>query len=140
MKILKNTDRVSVKIDTVTLKLSPLTFQQKSEVQGFMMEATKGNTQAGLEGARLAVKYSVKDMLGVTDIDGEKYNLELGEDGCLTDECCADLTNSEMSEKLMITCCSIMTGMKQEIMDPITKKKLEGVTVLKNSKRVKKKK
>ena len=140
MKILRATDRISVKIDDVTLKLSPLNFAQKSEVQGLMIEAAKGNTQAGLEGAKLAVQYSVKGISGIETFEGEEYTLEFDEgDTGLSESCVNDLVNSEMSEKLMVTCCSLLTGIKKEIIDPITKKKLQGVTILKNSKRVQKK-
>ena len=139
MKILRTTDRITVKIDDVTLKLAPMNFEQKSEVQGLMMEASKGNTQAGIVGAKLAVKYSVKDMKGIETVDGDEYSLNF-ENDILTEECVNDLINSEMNERLMITCCSLLQGIKQDIINPVTQKPLEGVTLLKNVKRAKKKK
>lgn len=137
MKIFKTTDRLKVKIDGVTVYLAPLNFEQKSEVQGLMVKASKGDTQSGLAGARLAVKYSLKKVDGVEDFDGNKYELEL-EDNVITDDCLQDIINSTMSEKLQITACTILTGIPSKIIDPITKLPLKGVSILKNSKRVQK--
>jgi len=139
MKIFRSTDRLEVKIDDVTVFLAPLTFEQKSEVHGLMLKASEGDTQAGLLGARLAVKYAVKDIKGVEDYEGNTYKLDL-KDNVLSEECLQDLVNSEISEKLQITSCTLLTGIPTKILDPITNLPIEGVKIIKNSKRVQKKK
>ena len=131
MRIYKAKDRIKIKVDKVTISISPLSYDQKVEVQDFMLKATTGDIKSGMEGARLAIKYAVKTIKGVTNADGSEYSLEL-ENNSLTDECVEDLTNSEMNNKLTIICCSLLGGITKEFIDPTTKKKLEGVSVLKN--------
>lgn len=139
MKIFKSSDEISIKIDDVVVKVSPLTYEHKLEVQDYMLDAAKGDFKAGMEGAKLAIKYAVKGMSGVELADGTPYELEFENDG-LSNECIGDLINSEMSNKLTIICCSLLTGIASNFIDPNTGKKLEGVSIVKNSKRAQKKK
>jgi len=138
MKIYRTTDRISVKIDDVTIKLAPLTLLQKSEIQTYLAEASKGKGQSGLQGAMLAVKYSLKDIKGVEDQDGNPYELKFDGD-VLADECVEELLNSEISDKMMITCSTLAVSIRDTIINPITNKPLEGVKILKNAKRGQKK-
>lgn len=131
MKIYKPSDRIAIKIDDVTVKVSPLTYEQKSEVQEYMLGAANGDFKAGMDGAKLAIKYAIKGIKGVTLADGSKYELEMDND-VLSEECVGDLINSEINSKLTIICCGLLTGVNKNFVDPNTGKKLEGVSIAKN--------
>jgi len=139
MKIYRKTDKISIDIDDVTIKVSPLTYEHKVIVQDQMLQAATGDVKAGLEGAKLAIKYSLKELSGAELADGTPYELEL-ENGVLSDDCVEDLTNSGMNTKLTLVCISLLTGIRDEFTDPQTGKKLAGVAFTKNSKRAQKKK
>ena len=138
MKIYKATDKIGIKIDTVTVEVSPLNYDQKVEVQDYMLEAAKGDVKAGMAGAKLAIKYAVKGLKGVENSDGSEYKLDT-ENGILTDDGVEELANSEMSTKLMIVCCSLLNGITTDFRDPQSGAKLEGVALIKNYKRTLKK-
>lgn len=139
MKIYRATDKIEIKIDDVTIEISPLSYEHKTEVQDYMLDAAKGDVKAGMAGAKLAIKYAVKGINGVEYADGSKYELDM-ENNILTESGVEELVNSEMSTKLMVVCCSLLNGITSDFKDPNTGEQLKGVSLVKNSKRAQKKK
>jgi hypothetical protein len=130
-RIYKCSDRIPVKIDSVLFKISPLTFEQKAEIQHYMLGFTTGDIRAATKGTALAVKYAVKDVKGLQDSKGKSYKLEF--DGeVLSDNCVSDLMNVAMSNKLTIVCASMVGGMPDKFTDG-EGKKLEGVEIVEDS-------
>lgn len=127
------TDKIKIKIHDVTVSVSPLSFAHKGEIQSLMMEAAKGDVKAGLEGTKLCIKYAVKSIEGVEDIDGNKYELEK-ENGFITDDCVEELLNSEMSAEISLSCIALLNNIPTQILDPTTNKPLKGVKVLRSGK------
>lgn len=125
-RIYRTTDRIPVKVDTLTVTISPLSFDQKTELQSIMMQATKDPLFA-VRGARLAIKYAVKDVQGLEDADGP-YKVTLGEDGNLTDACVDDLLNTEENPKLITLCSTLIAGVPKQVIDPMTKKPMDGIS------------
>jgi hypothetical protein len=123
MKIYSLNDRITVKVGELTFKLAPLSYKQKIEIQNIFKESKDA------EGSILCLKYSVKDVEGIETLNGEKYNLSFDESG-LTDTCLNDLLNIELSPKLMIACATLVNGIPQEIVHPVTGKPLEGVKII----------
>lgn len=107
-KIYKCTDRIKVKIEDVTVTLSPLSLDQKIEVQSLMSKGVaKQDQQLLTEGVVTIVKYAVKAVDGIEDQDGNKYKLEF-ENGMLTRECVSDLFNMDIQEKLIEACTKLL--------------------------------
>ena len=131
MKIFRITDELKIKIDDVVVTVSPLTYEQKTEVQSYMIEAVKGDIKSGMLGAKLAIKYSVKGISGAELIDGTEYQVKK-ENGILTDETVDELVNSELSEKLSVVFCSLLSKISDKILDPRDGKPLKGVSFVKN--------
>jgi hypothetical protein len=125
VKLYKTTDRVSVKIDELEFKISPLTFEQKANIQS---ELISGDPIGIVKGARLAIKYSVKGVSGIVDANDQAYELAF-ENGELTDECVDDLLNVDQESKLSLVCTSLLNGIPKDIIDPQTNKKIKGVTI-----------
>lgn len=134
-KIYKTSDKISVKIDDICVKISPLTFEQKCEIQALLVE---GNPMSVVKAATSAVKYAVKGLDGVENPDGSKYDLEF-ENGTLTDSCVDDLLNIDQDDKLSLVCTSLLNGIPKDFIDPQTGKKVPGIKIERGELPVKKK-
>lgn len=141
MKIYKLTDRLKVKINDVEVALAPLTYAQKSEIQSYMMKAAKGDIDAGMAGARLAISYSLKDVKGIENCDGSEYKLDM-ENNVISNDCMEELLNSEMSNELTLIAVQMLVGIPKVFVNPNDGKELVGVQIVnpKKAKTAKKKK
>lgn len=121
MKLFKTTDIVDVKIGELVFGISPLTFDQKSEIQEL---AISNKMSDGLKAAKLAVKYGIKRVDGIDDFQVEK------EDGVLSDSSVDDLLNLPMTDTIAFACLNLIKAFPSEFIDPNTGLKLEGVEIL----------
>lgn len=134
VKIYKTTDRLSVKIDSLKFKLAPLSFDQKAEIQSYLIS---GEAMAVVKAAKLAIKYSVKDIQGVENLDGSPYELEM-ENGSVSDSCIDDLLNIDQDGKLSLVCTSMLQGIPTDFVDPQSGEKVKGISIERPSSRKKK--
>lgn len=132
--IYRTSDRIKVKIGEITVKLSPLSYMQKNEVQTHL---TSKNVDGLLKGAACAVKYAVKDIQGVQDSDGREYELEFEGDS-LSEDCLNDLFNFHESQNLTTICMTLLDGIPKQFMDLQTGKPIKGVSIVKDGKSGKK--
>lgn len=122
MIVYKTTDRIPLKFGEIKVWISPLSFEQKTNI----LAATK--MKSGVEVSDpskqtfLSLKYGVKEIEGLKNPDGSDYRLELDENGVLTDECLSDLIDLEYFPKLSEICIKLINGVKA--LD-----KIEGVEV-----------
>lgn len=133
MIIYRKSDRVSVEIEGIEFKLSPLTFQEKSELQQHMIKAVRGDMDEAMISVRKSIKYCLKDMKGVFYIDesGDKREYHLGfEDNVLSDDCIDDLLNMPISAKLNSVCAAMLHGVPEEILGE-DGKPVEGIKIKK---------
>lgn len=130
-KLISVNEKIPVVIDDITIYISPLTYMEKMELQGYMMKAVEGDLSMAMQGAAKAIKFSVKGIEGVTNSKGKKYNLEFEENGKhLTDTCIDDLLNLPQNNKLIVTCSALLEGLPLEgIKNPTTGEMIEGITV-----------
>lgn len=124
MKIRKTTDKVSVKINDLVFKISPLTFDQKCSVQTLL---ASGGAASILKASKLAIKYAVKDVEGLQNQDGSKYEVKFDEEG-LSDETIDDLSNTEINDNLNYICITLLNGMPKRFEHPVTRQPLPGVS------------
>lgn len=125
-KIYRTTDVIPVKVDSLVVGISPLTFEQKMQVQS---QVLKGGTDAAMRGAKLALQSAIKSIKGLEDASGKAYEIDI-KDGKLTDECWEDLQNIEETPKLITVCLALINGVPKEFVDPETKKKIPGVSFI----------
>lgn len=124
MKIFKTTDKIPFSIGDVKIWISPMSFGHKVEIQS--TTKLKGGVEVsdGFKVALLTLKYSVKEIEGVSNADGTPYQLEFEEDGkSLTDDCVNELFQLEHSPKVIRACNSFHEAQTNEAI-----KGLEGVT------------
>jgi hypothetical protein len=117
MKIYRVTDKIPIKIDTLEFKISPLQHIQKTNIQRQILKAEQGDPMALMLAARLAVKYAVKEVTGITDQEDKDYLLEF-ENGELTDSCVDDLLNVDQDQKLSLVCMNLIQGIPKVPLDP----------------------
>lgn len=133
MIIYRKSDRVSVSIDGIEIKVSPLSHQQKTILQGHMMKAVGGDMEAAMISVRQSIKYSLKDLKGVFYIDDSgdqrEYQLEF-ENGELTDECIDEVLNMPISGKLNSVCAALLQGVPDKVLDN-KGKEIEGIKIKK---------
>ena len=124
-KIQRLSDRIKLTIAEVVFTIAPLNFMQKQE----LAECTK--MQGGeevfdlLKAQVMYIKYALKDIEGVEDYNGKKYELEFENDQ-LTDNCVSEILCLEEKEKLTIAAWQLLNGISG-LKDPVTGKELEGV-------------
>lgn len=134
MMIYKTSDKISVEIDGIELKISPLSHSQKTELQGHMMKAVGGDMAAAMDSVRLSISYCLKDIKGVKyqDDEGEIRDYQLSfENGKLTDECLDDMLNMPISGKLNSVCAAMLAGVPDKILDE-NGKEVEGIKIKKS--------
>lgn len=114
-RIYRTTDRIPLDFgEGLKITISPLSRAQKQEVQQLLL-----NTSKMVEGAALAIKYSVKDIEGVENFDGEQYQLNFNPDGSLTDDCVDELLNMSQSTKLSTVCVGLLGGISENLPDGV---------------------
>lgn len=134
-KIYRATDLIPLHIDELVVKISPLTYKQKMDIQG---ELLKGDARSAMNAAAMAVKCSVKDIQGLKDLEGNDYKLQF-ENGVITEACWDDLQNIQESQKLTLVCLNLINSVPREFVNPETGKKIEGVKIISEDKPSKKK-
>lgn len=127
MKIYKVTDKIPVKIDTLEFKISPLQHIQKTNIQREILKAEQGDPFALMDAAKLAIKYAVKEVKGITDQDDNEYVLEF-ENGELTENCVDDLLNADQEQKLSLVCMGLVKGIPTAPVDQ-NGKPIKGIKV-----------
>lgn len=133
MRLYKTSDKISIKIDDIEIKVSPLNQLQKNELQGHMMKAVNGNMDEAMLSVQKAMKFCIKGISGVEyeDEGGDlkSYELEF-EEGMLSDDCIDDLLNLPVSNKISSVCSALLGGIPNEILDA-DGKPIEGIKILK---------
>lgn len=128
--VYKTTDRIRIKIGELEFKLAPLTFDQKRQCsQSSRVESGK-LIEDGLMTAYKSLHFSVKEVKGLINPDGTEYKLSFDDNNNITQDCIDDLFNFEFSERLMIACYNLVSGIPKVIIDPVTGKPIEGVEIV----------
>lgn len=119
MMLYKTTDKITITIDKIEIKVSPLSQAQKMELSKHMVKAVSGDMEEAMISVRKSLSFCLKDIKGVFYMDGEdkrEYQLSFA-DNVLTDECLDDLLNLPISNKLNAVCTSLLQGIPNEIRD-----------------------
>lgn len=118
-------DRFSLKIGDITFKLAPLSYLQKQSLSECTRVVNGEDVLDLLKAQVLYIKYALKEVDGLEDYAGNKYQLSFDGD-VLTDDCVSEILCLEEKEKLTISAWQLLNGLS-ELKDPVTGKKLSGV-------------
>lgn len=131
-RIYKCSDKVEIKIDSLSIFVSPMTYHQKSQLQPLMISAANGNMDDAMKAVMQAMKFCLKGIRGVSVQDDEgndvPYVLEFN-DNEVTEECLNDILNMPISQKISTICTSLMSGLSSRICDP-NGQPIEGIEVV----------
>lgn len=109
--------------------MAPLTQEQKLELASFASFEGGQYVQNASRMAFRAIKYTIKEIIGVEDaLTGKPYELEFDDQGVMKEHCVNDILNMGLDEKLLLACLAMVRGVPTEIMHD--GKKLEGVEIL----------
>lgn len=126
------TDRIKIEIDDVIITIAPLSYNNKKKVMKHMMASSKGNMDEATLAVELALKYSLKSISNVFDVNGEPYQLEF-ENNELTNECLNEIQFMEIGQKIQLVCSALIASMPSEFTDG-NGKVIEGIKILSNNK------
>ncbi len=125
MKVYKLTDKISLKIDEIEIKFSPLSYQQKQEVLSVMTEAQKEGSVAKMnDGIILALKYSLKSVSGLKNDDETDYQITF-ENEMVSQDSIETILNLPMSSKMQTIAGKLLNGVPSDF-------EIEGVSYIKN--------
>ena len=113
MIVYKVTDRIPVKIGEITFWVSPLTFSQRNELASYAQMKGGVENIDNMKVVMSVLKFSLKQVDGLTCADGSPYVLELGQDGCATDDAIGEIMGISGADKL-ITAASMLAGQIKE--------------------------
>ena len=120
MIIYRKQDKLTIEIEGIEFKLSPLTFNQKSKLQSHMMKAMQGDMEEAMMSVKESLKFCLKDMKGVFYIDENgdqrEYQLQF-ENGDLSEDCLDEVLNMPFSNKLNSVCSAMLQGIPEKIVD-----------------------
>ncbi len=135
MKVLRTSEQVKIKVkddagaELFSFTVSPLTYEQKSEIQNCRTMKEGEARVDGLKAVRLAIKYALKKVHGLEDSDGEPYELEFeANKAALTDSCIDDILNTERAGTFSVACSKMLNGVYSELQDA-DGQPMQGVTV-----------
>jgi hypothetical protein len=125
MKILRTTDRVKIKLGEVVLTVKPMTQAQKIEMSRLVTTQDGKQISYATEMLTFVVKHTVKEMEGVTDLNGDAIKLGFLEDGSMDEESVSDVM-AVLVEKAILY-MPIMAVAKNKLPEPNTPDLPEGV-------------
>ena len=113
MIIYRLTDRIPVDIGEVRFWVSPLSYEQKSQISSCVDMQAGEQEQDRLKMAQLTLKYSVKEVDGLKDSSGDDYTLTLDESGVLTDDCVSELFQMANVSTLITVTANLLNEIKE---------------------------
>ena len=111
MRIYKTTDKVNFKVGDAMFTIVPLSRLQKMDILSISSRKESGLAiDSGMEMTALSMKYSIKDVQGLKDGDGDEYKVLFDDQGYLTEQSVDDLFNIEEALPLMTAMASLTSG------------------------------
>lgn len=110
MIIYRLTDRIPVKVGGLTFWLSPLSYEQKTNLLDCKKMQAGVEVADGGQRARLALKYAVKGVDGLKCSDGSPYAPVMDADGTLSMESVDELTGLDACLPLVRVCVGLING------------------------------
>lgn len=112
MKIYKSSDRIPVRLGSITFWLSPMLWRHKTEIIGLTQLSGGTEKVDGNKVAFLTVKYSLKSVDGLQCADGTPYELEIDSEGIPTDDAVSELFQLDNVERLVVVASTWISKIK----------------------------
>lgn len=121
MRIYKTSDRIPVYIDDVCFIVSPLSFQQKSEITS-MIQKAKGDPVAIQQAMMETLRLAIKDVQGFKNEDGSDWRPDF-EGGKLSVESVNTIMNVELASPAISYISSFLNAVPSQLPDGVSLQK-----------------
>lgn len=129
MKIARLTDRFKIKMEGVTVTVSPLSGRQKLEMTSMIKQREDGKLYIDKASQELyLVKHSVKAIEGLTDYDEKDYVLHFDGDS-LSDDCAEEILGFLVNTYFTTANTQAMNGIFGDVLNPMTGESIKGIEV-----------
>lgn len=128
IRLPKMKNRIHLTIGEVEFVMAPLSLSQKYEITQATNIVNGEMVQNLFKSQCLYLKYGLKDIVGIEDYDGNKYELDF-QDDILTDDCVSELLMLPIFEKMISAAFQFLNSIPDELKDFSTGKKLKGATL-----------
>lgn len=129
MRIARLEDKFKISLGEVVVTVSPLSGRQKIEMTSMIKQTPEGKFIIDKAAQELyLVKHSVKEILGLKDLDGKDYELQF--DGkSLTDACAEEVLGFLVNTMFTFANTQAMGGVFGDVVNPFNGEKLDGIKV-----------
>ena len=127
MKILRVTDKVTIKASDIAIDINPLNYEQDIEISNCVKISAGKEINDINKQTELMIKYSVKELRGATGYDGESFTIS--RDG-------SALTIDQVSDVVRILMKTKLLGAISQTVFSASVPELSGVKFLVNDKEV----
>ena len=130
-------DRVPVQMGDMTFYFSPYSQRQKMEYMG-MIKACGEDPQKLMDVVTKMVRTSLKSAQGIERPNGDRWQVDIGEDNLITENCMGELMNIEVINEIFTIAGILVNGIPRDgqVIHPQTGRPLEGVHVKKSLSKV----
>jgi hypothetical protein len=102
MKVLRLSDRIEVKFETFTIKVKPLSFEERSVIESFN-KIVSGEVVTDWNKVLFhTIKYCIADISGLMDFNGSEIKCDF-KDSYISDDMVSIIFNSAMREDILRT-------------------------------------
>lgn len=119
MIVYKMSDRIPIEIGEIKLWVSPLSYGQKMELASCSTMVSGEQKIDGQKFATLLIKFSIKEVEGITNFDGTPYELSFDKDGTLSQDCLDELLQIEQSAAILRAATHLFTSMTDYDLDGV---------------------
>jgi hypothetical protein len=130
MKIARLNEKIKIKLEDVTVIVTPLSGSKKIEMTSMVKASKEGKLTVDKAAQELfLVKHSVKALEGLKDLDDKEYQLSFTEEGGpLTDECAEEVLSFLVNTYFTIAMVQSMKGLFGVVTNPYNGMTLEGIS------------
>lgn len=119
MIVYKMSDRIPIEIGEVKFWVSPLSYGQKMELASCSSTVSGEQKIDGQKFATLLMKFSIKEVEGITNFDGTPYVISFDKDGTLSQDSLDELLQIEQSASVLKAATHLFTSMSDYEVDGV---------------------
>ena len=116
--VYRNTDRIKLKIHDVLFSVKPLSYKEKADITSTISLDGGMQTEDTMSSVQKIMKYSVKEVKGISYPDGTPLKLKFDDNDHLEEDSIDELLNMEITTDLTTALYGFMQGVPKQITGP----------------------
>jgi len=126
----RQSDRILLSIHDVTFKIKPLSYTEKTAISKNIINVAGTQTEDVLDSVVEMIRYCVKDVTGISYIDGTPIKLAFEENGHLKDSSIDELMSLPLTGDLTVSLFQFMQGIPDKVINSQTGEILKHIKVV----------